>query len=216
MKLHAVGGLCNRLRAILSWARPVTVIWEPDEYVSFARFEDVFRPLSGVEFRYRVETWDVEAWAPMPGAGAGWEERYRELVTVDDYRSPLPGSYVAIHVRRTDQVPDLERHGLRPRTLNHYAAWAHQWQTLPVHVATDNGETQAQLLSLLGSRGIVGRRLEGRALQELHDHRRNGTLHDAVRDLVRCADALHFLGSPHSSFTDTINVLRRFRGLEAG
>ena len=53
MRLHAVGGLCNRLRAILSYLAAhdtLTVVWEPDEYVSHGRFSDVFGPLDGVTF----------------------------------------------------------------------------------------------------------------------------------------------------------------------
>lgn len=218
IRLHAVGGLCNRLRAILGYrarfGRPLSVVWTPDEYVSHGRFSDVFEALDGVTF-CDDGPWTVEDFSPPASVPADWERGYGDLVTKEDHIGPLT-SYLAIHVRRTDHVPDTATHGGRIRPLEDYVEWAARWPTLPVYVATDNGQTQAKLCSMLGSRAVVGTRLDGVEIQALHDHRRNGTLRDAVRDLCRCSAATHFLGSLEGSYSQTINIFRRGRGLEPG
>lgn len=214
MRLHAVGGLCNRLRAILSYLAAhdtLTVVWEPDEYVSHGRFSDVFGPLDGVTF---VDSgpWDVEDFAPCKAAPADWEDAYAELRPFNERsRTPPRVSYVAIHVRRTDHVPDVGTHGGKMTRLEEFLGWTRQWPELPVWCATDNAETRAKLVAVLGDRFRGGVDPGGREEQALTDHRRNGRLEDAVVDLYACVCATHFKGSYASSFTDTIEILRRLR-----
>lgn len=212
LRLHAVGGLANRLRAILP-RRPVDVIWDADEYVSRAKWSDVFEPLDGVRF---VEGgWDVEDYAPSKGAPKEWERGYLELKMTPKVayevaqRTNALGSYVAIHVRRTDMLPLLESEGKPVEPLENFINWAEGWSTLPVYVASDNGETQAELCRLIGPRSRVFVSLPGAERQGLVDHSRNGTLVDAVVDLVVCAGARAFRGTKHSSFTDLIETIRR-------
>ena len=214
-RLHAVGGLCNRLRAILSYRavhRKLVVVWEPDQYVSHGRFEDVFEPLEGVTF---VDSaWFMkEDFAPHPNAPRGWETAYGELLPVGGgWRHSGWRPYCAIHVRRTDHVPDVDTHGGRMTPIGAFLEWAFQWPGLPVWCAVDNGETRATLERALGSRFRAGEDPGGAEFQQLTDHRRNGSLQSAVTDMFQCAVAAHFMGSHASSFTDTIEILRRLRG----
>ena len=53
MRIHAVGGLANRLRAVLSHRERdgfVEVGWQQDEPVSCAHFLDVFEPITRVSW----------------------------------------------------------------------------------------------------------------------------------------------------------------------
>ena len=52
MRVQVYGGLCNRLRAVLSRLTPdgLTVVWEPNDEIAHGRFLDVFEPLPGVRF----------------------------------------------------------------------------------------------------------------------------------------------------------------------
>ena len=222
-----MGGLCNRLRAILSYRAlhgSVQVVWDANEYVSHAHFLDVFEPLHGVSF---VEgAWDVEDYAPAVGAPEGWELGYAELRPVVEIRSRLiyhlpfygwrcrPDAmilYDAVHVRRTDHVPNVESRGDKVEHMSEFVRWALAGQR-DVYVATDNLTTQRGLLLLLEGRGQIGTELPDSAdVQGLTDHHRNGTLADAVVDLYVCAGATRFKGTRGSSFTDTIEILRRLR-----
>jgi hypothetical protein len=213
MRLHAVGGLCNRLRAILSvWASGhVEVIWDEDEYVSGAHFLDVFRPIHGLDFVSAAGGWDVEAFAPAPGAIPGWENAYRALTPADAIQERLrrgpPRPYVACHIRRTDHVPNVDTHGGVIRPIEEYVRWA-VFSRRPLYLATDNRETQAKVRSMYPDTWIGCELPESREEQGLTDHHRNGSLADAVTDLYNCAAAAEFLGSVGSSFTDTIETLR--------
>jgi len=224
-RLLVLGGLCNRLRALLSCRAAygaIDVVWEPVDMVSHARFDDVFEPLADVHFVDGDRGWDLEAWAPVPGAPEGWERGYKELFPcrpiLDRFDALVAslggvGNYAAIHVRRTDHVPNMATMDREIEPLGEYLEWA-PGRALPLYVATDNGETQDAILRARGADGLrtkFGKHLPGLALQGLEDHTRNGELSDAVVDLWVCRHAAHFKGTTGSSFTDTINILRAMR-----
>jgi hypothetical protein len=225
VRLHAIGGLCNRLRAILSRrfssVNDLTVVWDVNEYVSGARWDDVFMPMLGVTFEHHDgwtgSGWDVEDFAPAKDAPDGWERAYAELRPVTNIRQRIAvamsalGEYSAMHVRRTDHVPNQESLGAHVEPLEDWILWAEKVAQQNVWVATDNGETQQTLSERLRFYGMQASLtwLQGAATQGLEDHRRNGTLADAVVDLYVCAAAKYFKGSQGSSFTDTIEILRR-------
>jgi len=217
-RLHAVGGLANRLRAILSYRavyRELQVVWKADEYVSHGRWAEVFEPVEGITFIGPERGWDAEAFSPHKESPDGWEEAYREVRVVPGVAQIIGeeergrGAFVAVHIRRTDMIPLLEKENIGLEPLSAWLTWAKQWPALPVYVATDNGVTQETMRELLGPRAWVLRPLKGEAYQELTEHRRNGTLVDAVVDLIMCSQALHFRGSVFSSFSETITTLRR-------
>ena len=208
-RLHAVGGLANRLRAILSYRAhygPLTVVWEPDEYVSYGRWADVFEPIDGVTFEDRG-AWHIEAYAPHPSAKDGWLKAYGELVPKIGNLDPSP---LAIHIRRTDHVPMLKELGRLPQRLDEWRDWTSA-RSGSVWIACDNGETQRAMMQYLGDRARLYELLPGKEEQGLVDHHRNGSLKHAVVDLYMCAAADEFRGTRDSSFSDTIDVLRSLR-----
>lgn len=197
------------------------VVWDANEYVSGAQWRDVFLPLPGVEFSDRGP-WDVEAWSQPEGAPVNWEHG---LVT--DLR-PVPalaqriagigtmGDLAAIHVRRTDHIPNCAVTGEHVEPWEDFVVWAEMCRKT-VYVSTDNRETQTLLLERLrfyGLNAISPAELVGTDAQGLTDHHRNGSLADAVVDLYVCSAAAMFKGTRGSSFTDTIETIRR--GKRAG
>jgi hypothetical protein len=214
MRLNCLGGLCNRLRALLSYRAlhgSIEAIWTPEDMVSHAAFLDVFEPLHGVTFVDANGGWDVQAWAPAPDAPKGWELGYAELKPVADVRRRIGWGmpYDAVHIRRTDYLPNMASLGQDVEPINAFLEWASMSSLL--YVATDNGTTQRAVKEARqrdGLRTFWATSLDGSDEQGLVDHRRNGTLADAVVDLYMCVDGNKFMGSTGSSFSDTINILR--------
>jgi hypothetical protein len=111
-------------------------------------------------------------------------------------------------------TPLVQRFGYPPlRTDEECRAWIAQFpDDTPVYLATDNGETQAQVLAAFSEGRVhVGARISGGARQDMNDHHRNGTLADAAVDLFVCAGAEQFLGAGFGSFSATIEILRGLR-----
>ena len=113
MRMHAVGGLCNRLRAIVSYhdKHPdLTVVWHVDEPVAHARFLDVFKPIPGVTFT-ESGSWDEESFGWYKSAKDGrygpLEARMMRCIkpTDDIFRRlsdlSIVKPYAAVHVRKT-------------------------------------------------------------------------------------------------------------------
>jgi len=218
-RLHAVGGLCNRLRALLSYRAlygEIQVMWVPDSPIAMATWADVFEPLPGLEFTpYVQDDWDAEDFAPTPKAPAGWEKAYLELrpkpAIVERVRRLLEGlgpDFSAMHIRRTDHLQNFAGHQGRIASDRDYAVWANQLR-LPVYLATDNGQTQRRIRDLLAVPLHLATPLSGQVSQS--DSTRHGTLGDAVVDLLVCGRSRHFMGSYSSSFSDTIEILRGLR-----
>ena len=105
MKLHPMGGLCNRLQAILSYRAafpgPFTVEWG-DAYQCNGHFLDAFMPLDGVTFVDGPDLPMTHNGGPVilgpdyiadnhtcGHAPAGWVEGYRELVLRPELRAAM-------------------------------------------------------------------------------------------------------------------------------
>ena len=208
--IHVHGGLCNRLRAILSWRAvcgPITVAWKPDSQVCDARFGTAFKPLDGVTFVDAPEPGMVSTYEPHPDAKPGWEEAYRDLQPI---MTPprMPAVYSAVHMRRTDCVAYQRDCGAyEPDDV--FIDWARKAQGL-IFVATDNGTTQRVMINALPGRVVTHYAITEHADQDRADVR-NTTLIHAAWDLFTCAGATMFRGSGASSFTHAIHVLRGLR-----
>jgi hypothetical protein len=214
-RLRPLGGLGNRLQAILSYRAvhgKLDVFWAPSDEVSYASWDRVFAPLDDVRF-VEDSSVDVEDWAVCQGAPVGWERAYGELIpamrVLDKLYAPqCVADYLAVHIRRTDYVHNKGAHGGHIVPLVAYHNWALQWPSLSVYLATDNGETQRGLRALIGHDRVLFQQLDGAEEQGEFDRKRQGTLADAVVDIWRCRGAKAFMGSPGSSFTATIERLR--------
>ncbi len=219
MILRPIGGIGNRLRAMMSRLEPGLVVqWPIDWECAFGKWEDVFEPIDGVTIVNLVrksddsfdEPCDLETCNPALTLHA---HNYRKLVPVLDVGMRIHelcrnGPFNAMHIRRTDHEHVIP---LEARTHDHEFESFHNLRNgLPVYVATDNAATQAKYLGMDGV--FVNRQVETGAEQAGYgDHTRHTSLADSVVDLFVCAEAVRFLGTRGSSFTDTIHILRGLR-----
>lgn len=215
--VRAFGGLCNRLRVVLSYRAafgPIDVVWHPDGEIADGRWSDVFEDLDGVRFLdsgdYGTATID-----PYPHAPHGWQDGYRDVRLRPNHHARLGhlvsgvGPYSAIHVRRTDHTAMAQGYGTYTDDAD-FVQWLIDSEG-PVYVATDNGTTQRAYTSLLGDRAIVAATIAEHPDQDAGG-RRNTTLSHAAIDLFACVLATRFKGSGESSFTNTVLMLRERRG----
>ena len=219
-------GLCNRLRAVLSYrqvaaaeGRRLHVVWKKDEQCN-GEFLDCFIPLPGVRFSR-----EPPSWAPAPdrcnhvhhsikgtaSESAGYSDLLpsRSVQAMIDARiRELSASYCAIHVRRTDMLYGDHMHFKMTEEEEFDSFLENRHPSLNVYVATDCGITSKRFADR------VGVRMKAKHLQPNYSpgHHRQTSLMDAVADLYVCAHGTAFMGSYGSSFSDTILHLRTARG----
>lgn len=227
MKLHCMGGLCNRLQAILSYRAafpgPLTVEWG-DAYQTNGHFLDAFEPLDGVTFVDGPDLPMVHNGGPIilgpdyvadnhtcGHAPAGWVEGYRELrLRRGGWREYPQVPYDAVHIRRTDHVPLATAGGRYTRSAE-FEAFIKESARSVIYIATDNALTQARFREYTFARDkcpIVAHLITDRPDPNEHDRRNTPITHAAV-DLFACAGAARFQGTALSSFTRTIELFRQ-------
>jgi hypothetical protein len=217
LRIRPRGGLCNKLRVTLShhlhcksMGRHLVVYWISDDACP-GHFLDWFEPLSDTTF---CHTLDTEA-AHLDYDGCGVHSDHPDFVT--EALVPLPnlrhriqamydvlGEYVAVHVRRTDHV-DLAKAHDRYTTDADVDAFLSLYPTHTIYVATDNAITYEALKDKYSSRIPLAWHTPVGGESVL----RQTSVEDAVVDLYMCSRASAFQGSGWSSFTDTIEALRR-------
>ena len=213
-------GMCNKLRVTLAHqiiaarqGRPLVVVWRAMENCP-GRFADCFEPLQDVTFvddnlplELICEFSSSDCHPSIKGT-ADETRMYLNLIprpriraAVDINVNVLGGPFVAVHIRRTDHHICADECGDQEffRFLKLHA-------TLPIFVATDNADTQKELLARFGDRVRAIKRIEA------NDRLRQTSLEDAVIDIFTCVQALVFKGSPYSTFSDTIHHLRIVHG----
>lgn len=218
MILRPVGGIGNRLRAMMSRLEPGLVVqWPVDWECAFAEWEDAFEPIDGVTIfnvvrnpddtfdeRCDVETCDTAPLKP------GWTAAYRHLKPAPNVKRRIGWGmpYDAIHVRRTDHAHVIP---IEAKTWDHeFESFCARREGKPIYIATDNAATQRHYSRLYGN--FWSTRIETGTEKCMYgDHTRHTSLADSVVDIFMCAEAERFMGTRGSSFTDTINILRGLR-----
>ncbi len=208
--LHVYGGICNRLRTILSWRRAVqddlVVAWIPDGEIHNERFTDVFEPLDGVTFVDAPEDGWPKRLDVHPNA-YGWEADWC-TVQLKESTTLLDGLFCAMHIRRTDcTFMQIEERTWQSDAA--YVQWAKARPERRVYIATDNGTTQRKIGDALNDRIVIYHPIDAEDSQM--GGVRHTSLHQAWTDVLNCSRAAAFMGSGSSSFTTTIETLRRMR-----
>ncbi len=223
--LRVHGGLCNRLQALMSYRAVhgrIQVQYAVDCQIGYGRFEDVFEPLSGVTFEYLEETRDrptyednlpkgtLYANQPCPEADNSWWDAYRDLVLLPEHAARVKAYPSAVHIRRTDFTKLAKDVGVYVND----ESFLRQIRQMdgPVYLATDNMETQATYIKAINDMGKGWEVLDWVPDHDnRHDNRATGLAHAAI-DMYTCSMATSFVGTPGSSFSATIEVLRGLRG----
>ena len=244
-----MGGLCNRLRTILSYRAAygsLEVEWLPIQ-VGAGTWDEVFEPLEGVTFvtpgpwtlrhqggpvlvHYSIMSneWAVKSelrgqadeptWAdcnPLASAPMGWQTAYRDVRLVPKLREALPDRpYSAVHVRRTDHEEMAKSWGVWEGDDPMYA-WIRTDAGPRFYIATDNRHSQdryAEAVRVCGGTALVARRIYPTLGTPADGENRATPLAHAAIDLFACVRADRFKGTPGSSFTATIELLRSMQG----
>ena len=219
--VFARDGLNNKLRVLLAYFyianienKKLRIIWIKDDQCP-DDFNKLFEPIPNIEFVYT---------SSIPNNiidfNTGWSEDnrylkhkyYKYLTPVksiqDDInytKKLLKYDYIACHIRRTDIVTLKKYFGsnFNMHQDNEYITFINQYpNNLNIYIATDNQDTQQKFIDIYGNR-IIYKQIEK------SDNLRQTSLHDAVKDMYVCAGAKYFMGSPWSSFTDSINEIRK-------
>lgn len=212
MVLNAIGGLCNRLRAILSrWHPGIQVIWTRTWDIHNEHFLEVFEPLRGVEFIDHPGHFDEESFNAIENPEP-WHERYAWLIPkrldeIRELQSRL-GPYSAMHIRRTDHVALAQMLGDYTHD-SQFIEWGRKYDG-PMYLATDNQETRSIMQAEFGDRLVMHGEVRP-SHATLHQSDRYTTLGDAVFDLFMCAGATNFMGSANSTFSEAAAILNKLR-----
>jgi hypothetical protein len=219
MILQVHGGLCNRLRAVLSRIEPgLRVVWPADWEIAGARWDDVFEPLDGVEMLDAVPAGQKPDLVSYEPALVPWQGRLVLLKPgpviakrIAKNRELLGEEYAAIHVRRTDLASHAPP-GHRDHTPDAFFAdfLDELPKGMPVFLATDNAQSQRKWMTHLAAyrRPMrVARVLEHGKEGDGREAGRHTPLADAVVDLFVCAFASKFAGTDASSFSHTVRYL---------
>lgn len=234
----AVEGLCNRLRATLSYrlvaheqGRPLHVIWRKDDYCP-GHFLDVFLPIPGVKFfksppngaslaslhaatdthpSVKATPNEAYSYAPLTPSDALRQAIAQQLATCGQ-------SFAAMHVRRTDlftAVPASQH-----TQDAEFEAWADSLvprvneRRAPRHkdgvcIFVATDNAETQQRFL----STYGDAAKVHKRIKPSGALRQTALAEAVVDLFVCAAAsLGFMGSHYSSYSDAIRFLRAAHG----
>ena len=211
-RLRPIGGTMNRIQAVLSYRSahgPLLVHWTPD----VPHFLETFEPLEGVTFVDDHANGYHQDYGIATAAPTDWRRHYAELrpiapisERVEAFRATL-GSYLAIHVRRTDMTPLAAMMGAPHPDDNEYLEWCAS-RDGSVWVACDNGETQRKYEMWLGSRFRSGCVLDGKEVHGLSEHKVYGRIEDAIVDMWMCVGAKSCMTQGFGTFSGTIRILR--------
>ena len=225
-------GLCNRLRAVLSYrevaqreGRRLVVVWRRDMQCN-GEFLDCFAPIAGVRF-----VREPPAFAPNPERvnhchhaiigtpaeveGYGLLRPWPNVKALIDARvAALRPRFVAAHIRRTDMAiwaatEPQSRYATETTDAcfdDFLQSFPHHW----VYVATDCAATRARFAAT-----TYAERMPAAAAPAQHEdpnRHRQTSLAEAVVELYVCVASDAFMGSYGSSFSNAIAHLRALAG----
>ena len=188
MVVVAVEGLCNRLRAVLSYrimaheaGRPLVVVWKRDDYCP-GYFLDVFVPIPGVRFvKTPPEGRPLSSLHVATDTHAAIKDTPKEaysyavLSPSDATRAAVAMQvkacgprYAAMHIRRTDLFTALPAQKHTPAAAFEHFADALTSAKANVFIAADNAESQRWMSEHCGGRARVHKPIQ--ASDFLHDH----------------------------------------------
>ena len=210
--VYAEYGLNNKLQTILSYlykanqeGKKLKVIWNVHDKCPDI-FENLFKPISNVEFIYTDEKYDFKDFREE-NINYINKEYYKLLQPIDSIQEEINNTkkllnyeYIACHLRRTDMWDHYWY-----KTWRHideeYMDFIDQYpQELKIYIATDCRDTQQKFIDKYGDR-LIYKKIED------NDNIRQTSLQDAVKDMYVCTGAKYFMRSP-GTFSNTIIHLR--------
>jgi len=212
--IKPTGGLCNRLRVVISYYEDakkknekLIVVWREDINCN-GKYTDYFCSLPNVEFIYDHYDGKINY--------QGYSALYRVtnyenlkllpsmIDLVNEKRKLLENNYMAIHVRRTDHIEVAKKRN-RYTSDEDFFKFIDKYKNdvKYLYVAADNKETYNMFQKK------YPQLIQFPYHEEVKGSKRNTSLHDAVIDLYMCIFSKHFQFSGQSSFSDVILRIRQ-------
>jgi hypothetical protein len=214
MFVQPIGGLCNRLRVIVSYLlvarskkEKLIVFWMPHAACP-ALFQDLFVAPTATDLEIRDsavgqrESTTVTCYRhPEAPPEAEWLPTVMEVLAplpalqtrIDELLVALGPNFTAVHIRRTDHNSNYDKDA---DYVTFDAAGSGK-----VFAATDNITSMVTLKRGLGDRLIYGGKFAKAGI-------RMTAVNDAVVDLWVSARSSRFKGTYYSSFSDWIEMMR--------
>jgi hypothetical protein len=205
-------GLCNSLRVIFSYYakalhenKKFVVIWRITP-ASPGHFLDYFKPIDGIEF---VDAKDSKNYKIDYGGGQQHKDfppNYDKLELLDNVVSILNdkrkmlGSYIAVHVRRTDHVKLAIEFNNFTQDEDFFKFIDERIKSRNLYIATDNEDTY----NIFKDKYTNSIKLDKIDYNNTTNSLRQTSLLDSVVDLYMCIYAEDFMGSGTSSFSGFI------------
>jgi hypothetical protein len=207
----AKGGLCNKLRVILSridGKHNLVIMWV--KCGCNGEFTDCFMPLEKVKF---VDNLPENASVFYEGFSADIRNDFflnysilKPSLEAQKKLDRFDSNYIAIHVRRTDLNGFLFRKSLRSTTDENFFDWIARYPNEKIYLATDNLHTQQIFRDKYKDRVFWNIDIIVNVGEKTL---RSTSLVDAAVDLFACSKAKFFMGTEYSSFSDTIKLMRQ-------
>jgi len=212
--IKTIAGLCNRLRAMFSYLlfarknnKKLKVAWSVGADCN-GRFQDYFyvpndvilasRHFGNIDYNGCFHT----------HSDFGGVYLYNDLKLlphmeekINEKRQQL-GKYISVHIRRTDHI-NLAKEQKTYTEEQAYIEFINGYPEYNVYIATDNLETQQFFYNLYKDRIKVIKHIESSTKL------RQTSLEEAIIDLYLCIYSDKFMGTPYSSYTDTILSIRQ-------
>jgi len=214
MIIRPTGGLCNRLRVVMSYyedaikkKEKLIVIWYQDINCN-GNYTDYFCSLPNADFIYEKYKGKIDYHGYSALYRVTDYQRLKLLPTmiefVNEKRKLLENNYMAIHVRRTDHIEVAKKRN-RYTSDEDFFKFIDKYKkdVKYLYVAADNKETYEMFQKKYPKLILFPYH------EEVKGSKRNTSLHDAVIDLYMCIFSKHFQFSGQSSFSDVILQIRK-------
>lgn len=215
MVIQPTGGLCNYLRVVFSYYleskekdEELTVIWrQTGSCPGF--FLDYFEPVKGINFIKTNEN-NLEVYYTGGQYNANKLIDYTDLNPLPEIKSiikekiELLKNYIAVHVRRTDHTNLAKINNRYTEDNSFFNFIEYNIENKNLYVATDNLDTYNTFKNKYNQFVKFD-------YHPITEGLRQTTLKNAIVDLYMCVYADKFMGSGYSSFSGTINILRKYR-----
>jgi hypothetical protein len=204
-----IGGLCNRLKVILSFLennKNLNIYWEKSNDICNQHFLEIFEPNKQLNFLdekpNEYDFYGFNGKVKNPYLYKIFQPKPEIKLKINYYLNKLGKYFNSCHIRRTDHI---EIQNSTKTLINDtvYINFIARSKT-KVYLATDNIDTQRKFKDIFGDKIVIN--------EEIIDteNLRKSTLENAYIDLVICSLGQIFQGSSKwSTFTTTIETFKK-------